>query len=149
MLPETLPAASCPVCLGVIHYWPRHRWFQLCRRCRRPLAVVPVWPSRYRVYRIVNLFGVARFACAGLALLALGALLTRLAPLSTAIIMCAAAFALQGCADLADGVAGIRTNYVRNWGRLHIGRNARAQSAAKCASGTILLLLAAFGLAIG
>lgn len=97
----------------------------------------------------MNLLSFARYACAGLALLALVALITRLLPLPTAIIMCTVAFALQGCADIADGLAGVRTNYVRNWGRLHIGRNARAQSAAKCASGVCLLLLAAFGLAIG
>lgn len=149
MLAEPLPATSCPVCLGTIHFWPRHSWFQLCRRCRRPLVMVLVWASSYRVYRIVNLLSFARYACASLALLALVALITRLLPLPAGIIMCTAAFALQGCADLADGLAGVRTNYVRNWGRLHIGRNARPQSAAKCASGVCLLLLAAFGLAIG
>lgn len=149
MLVEPLPVTSCPVCLGAIRYWPRHRWFQLCQRCRRPLAVVPVWPSPYRIYRIVGVLGLARYASAGLALLALVALITQLLPLTTAIITCTAAFALQGCADIADGLAGVRTNYVRNWGRLHIGRKARAQSAAKCASGASLLLLAVFGLALG
>lgn len=149
MLAEPLPATSCPVCREIIRYWPRHRWFQLCRNCLRPLAVLPVWPSPYRIYRIVNLLGFARYGAASLALVALGGLITRLAPLPTAVIFCAAAFGLQGFADVADGLAGIRTNYARNWGRLHIGRTARAQSAAKCASGTILLLLAAFGLAIG
>ncbi|MBK8631800.1 MAG: hypothetical protein IPN84_16920 [Sphingomonadales bacterium] len=55
------------------------------------------------------------------------------------------AFAVQGIAELGDGVLGLRANLVRNWGRLHAGHKARTASVAKCTIGVILLLLAATG----
>jgi hypothetical protein len=96
----------------------------------------------------MSLFEGMRSVAAGLALLALACLVARMVPLPHVILLSAMAFAAQGIAELGDGVLGLRSNLVRNWGRLHAGHKARTASVAKCAIGVILLLLAATGLSL-
>ena len=89
-----------------------------------------------------------RCLAASLALLALACLVARMVPLPHVILLSAMAFAAQGIAELGDGVLGLRSNLMRNWGRLYAGHKARAASAARCAIGVILLLLAVSGLSL-
>ena len=148
MCAEHLPHVACPVCGDVVATWPQHAWVERCRRCRRPLILVPVRVRPFRVFRIMSLLEGMRCLAASLALLALACLVARMVPLPHVILLSAMAFAAQGIAELGDGVLGLRSNLVRNWGRLHAGHKARTASVAKCAISVILLLLAATGISL-
>jgi len=148
MCAEHLRHVACPVCGDVVATWPQHAWVERCRRCRRPLILVAVRFRPCRIYRTVSLFEGMGCVAAGLALLALVVPVARMVPLPHVILLTAMAFAVQGIAELGDGAMGLRSNLVRNWGRLHAGHKARTASVAKCAIGVILLLLAATGISL-
>ena len=138
---------SCSVCRATIAFWPQHRWVQSCDRCLRPLAMLRVRSTPFPAYRLVSLIAIAPVISALAALVVLLGLATRLLPLESVVDGSVEAFTLQGCADLADGLLGLRSGFMVSWSRHKSGRPARHQALVKCGIGVVLLALAIAGLA--
>lgn len=138
---------SCSVCSATIAFWPQHRWVQSCDRCLRPLAMLRVRSTPFPAYRLVSLIAIAPMVSALTALVVLLGLATGLMPLESVVAASVAAFTLQGCADLADGVLGLRSGFMVSWSRHKGGSPARHKALVKCGIGVLLLTLAIAGLA--
>lgn len=140
------PLATCPLCKEPIEYWPAKKPFQDCRKCLRPLTLLPVASTKPRAYRIASVLGMGKQATAILALGTLLSLSMNLGHLNVLTIIVVTAFLVRGAFEAADGMAGIKSGIDFSWGRMRNDTTARRRSYAKIAIGLALLGMGVVGI---
>lgn len=109
--------------------------------------MLKVRSTPFPAYRLVSLIAIAPVVSALAALAVLLGLATGLLMLDSVVAASVAAFTLQGCTDLADGLLGLRSGFMGSWSRHQSGKPARRDALVKCGIGVLLLALAVAGLA--
>ena len=140
------PLATCPLCMVPIEYWPENKPIQDCRRCLRPLALIPIINFKPRSYRIMSVFSLGKNMTAILALVALLSLPMSVIHLRVGVGAGGQAGVDRGALEAADGLAGLRSGVDFSWGIMKMDKTAKRSSYAKIAIGMGLLGLGLIGI---
>lgn len=140
------PLATCPLCRSVVEYWPPNQPLQECKRCMRPLALFPVMKSKIRAYRIIPVYAVGKHVSAIVALTALLSISANILHLKVLATLAVSAFLVRGAIEIADGMAGYRSQIDFSWSQTRQDGIARRYSVAKIAVGGFLLGLGIVGI---
>lgn len=135
----------CPYCSNGMLPWTPGKRVHHCERCQRPLAIYRSL-LRGRRFRITPLYAAVHATAAILAFLAMAVVLVVGGNPRHIIAAIAFPLALFGASDVADGYLSVRTGVNRTFGRVRLGRGARALGIATILFGLAGCLVAAIGI---